>query len=147
LRWCRGRITYRLISSLSVYGGCSESNRAPTPAELACADPARPCLLENFFVADPPLKQAVAHTVEAGVRSEINVVSEPATWSSAAKFQWSLGLFRTLSTDDILSVVLSGLHSEEQITMKPSSPSSHKANQPTYQTRYPSRERDSRARE
>jgi outer membrane receptor protein involved in Fe transport len=96
--------TYRLIPSLSVYGGYSEANRAPTPAELACADPARPCLLENFLVADPPLKQVVAHTVEAGVRGEVNVVSKPTTWSSAAKLQWSLGLFRTLSTDDILSV-------------------------------------------
>ena len=88
--------TYKLLPGVSVYAGYSEANRAPTPAELACADPARPCLLENFLVSDPPLKQVVAHTAEAGLKGELPI--------SAGRLEWSAGLFRTLSTDDILSV-------------------------------------------
>ena len=30
---------YKLFSGMSLYGGYSESNRAPTPAELGCAEP------------------------------------------------------------------------------------------------------------
>ncbi|MFX7412407.1 TonB-dependent receptor, partial [Acinetobacter baumannii] len=47
-------LTYRFTPELSLYGGYSESNRAPTPLELACANPDRPCLLPNSLVADPP---------------------------------------------------------------------------------------------
>lgn len=96
---------FKLLPGLSVYAGYSEANRAPTPAELACADPARPCLLESFLVSDPPLKQVVSHTSEAGFRG---VVPLAATTGTAAadrpRMEWSLGVFRTLSTDDILSV-------------------------------------------
>ena len=47
-----------------------------TPDELAdvlerCADPARPCLIATFLVADPPLKQVVSRTLEAGVRGTL----------------------------------------------------------------------------
>ena len=31
--------TYKLLPGLTLYGGYSEANRAPTAAELACADP------------------------------------------------------------------------------------------------------------
>ena len=47
--------TYNLLPGLTLYGGYSEANRAPTPAELACADPEAPCLIESFLTADPPL--------------------------------------------------------------------------------------------
>jgi iron complex outermembrane recepter protein len=96
--------TYKLLPGLSVYGGYSEANRAPTPAELACADPARPCLLENFLVSDPPLKQVVSHTLEAGLRGQAGVGYDARAQRPAGKLEWSLGVFRTLSTDDILSV-------------------------------------------
>ena len=61
-------MTYRFVPNVTVYAGYSETNRAPTPLELGCADPARPCLLDNFLVSDPPLKQVVSHTYEAGLR-------------------------------------------------------------------------------
>lgn len=96
--------TYKLLPGLWVYGGYSEANRAPTPAELACADPARPCLLENFLVSDPPLKQVVSHTVESGIKGQAGVGYDPHAQGPAGRLEWSLGLFRTLSTDDILSV-------------------------------------------
>jgi iron complex outermembrane recepter protein len=99
--------TYQVAPGLTVYAGYSESNRAPTPAELACADPERPCLLENFLVSDPPLKQVVGRTVEAGIRGEIkagyggrDALGAP----RANTIGWSLGYFRTLLTDDILTV-------------------------------------------
>lgn len=99
--------TYKVMPGLSIYGGYSESNRAPTPAELACADPARPCLLENFLVSDPPLKQVVGRTVEAGLRGEIQAgYSGKDDWGTPRfdKIGWSLGYFRTLLEDDIFTV-------------------------------------------
>ena len=53
---------------MTAYAGYSEANRAPTPLELGCADPANPCIIASFLVSDPPLKQVVSHTVEAGLR-------------------------------------------------------------------------------
>lgn len=91
--------TYKLFSGLSVYGGYSEANRAPTPAELACADPDHPCLLENFLVSDPELKQVVAHTSEAGLRGAVRP-----RLTAGDRLDWSLGYFRTYSEDDILNV-------------------------------------------
>jgi iron complex outermembrane recepter protein len=96
---------FKVLPGLSVYAGYSEANRAPTPAELSCADPARPCLLESFLVSDPPLKQVVSHTSEAGVRGAIPLAGPPGTLAGAGpRVEWSLGVFRTLNTDDILSV-------------------------------------------
>jgi outer membrane receptor protein involved in Fe transport len=90
-------LTYKVTPTISLYGGYAETNRAPTPAELSCADPLAPCSLTNSFVADPNLKQVVAHTFEAGVRG---------TYSDGAqtKLEWNIGLFRTNSDDDILFV-------------------------------------------
>ena len=99
--------TYKLAPGLSLYGGYSESNRAPTPAELACADPARPCLLENFLVSDPPLKQVVARTVEVGIRGKLLAGSSGRDALGAPvpnTISWSLGYFHTLLSDDILTV-------------------------------------------
>jgi outer membrane receptor protein involved in Fe transport len=88
-------LTYKITPDISLYGGYSESNRAPTPAELSCASPASPCSLTNFFVADPSLKQVVAHTYEAGLRGRF-------TTGEGARVSWNAGLFRTDSDDDIL---------------------------------------------
>ena len=41
--------TYKITPQLNAYASYSEANRAPTPAELACADPERPCLIDNFL--------------------------------------------------------------------------------------------------
>ena len=88
--------TYQLNHGLSLYGGYSEANRAPVAAEIACSDPNNPCLIESFLVADPPLDQVVSHTWEAGIRGEHKNGDE--------QLQWSAGLFRTLNTDDIITV-------------------------------------------
>jgi iron complex outermembrane receptor protein len=92
-----GGATYKLSPSVTAYAGYSESNRAPTAAELACADPARPCTLEGFLVSDPPLKQVVSHTYEAGLRGG-------SATAEASRVTWSVGLFRTDNSDDIINV-------------------------------------------
>ena len=76
--------------------GYSEANRAPTPLELACADPARPCIVAAFLIADPPLKQVVSRTVEAGFRGtkELNI----------GTLGWKVGGFRATNADDILAI-------------------------------------------
>lgn len=89
--------TYKLFPGLAVYGGYSEANRAPTAAELGCAEPENPCLIESFLTDDPPLKQVVSRTVEVGLRGE-------SRYYGGDRLTWSAGLFRTLNEDDILNV-------------------------------------------
>ena len=88
--------TYKITPGLTAYAGYSEANRAPTPLELACADPARPCIAAAFLIADPPLKQVVSRTVEAGFRgtTELNV----------GTLGWKIGAFRATNHDDILAI-------------------------------------------
>ena len=89
-------VAYRLASGLTLYGGYSQANRTPTPLELACSDPDRPCLLENALVADPPLKQVVSSSWEAGLRGAPRV--------GEARLSWRLGVFQTDSDDDIVAL-------------------------------------------
>ena len=56
------------------------TNRAPTPLELGCADPNNPCMIDNFLVPDPPLKQVVGKTFELGFRG-----------TNASQFVWPNG--------------------------------------------------------
>jgi outer membrane receptor protein involved in Fe transport len=88
--------TYKIIPGLTAYAGYSEANRAPTPLELACADPAHPCVIATFLVSDPPLKQVVSHTMEAGFRGtkDLNI----------GTLGWKLGVYRTDNNDDILAI-------------------------------------------
>ncbi|ACL63017.1 TonB-dependent receptor [Methylobacterium nodulans] len=95
-------LTYRFFPWLTLYGGYSESNRAPTPLELACANPNRPCLLPNSLVADPPLQQVEAHTYEAGIRGTVPDVAE------GGLLTYKLGFFRTDLTNDILQIAVPG---------------------------------------
>jgi len=88
---------YKLLPGLSLYGGYSESNRAPTPAELGCAEPENPCLIESFLTDDPPLDQVVGRTAEVGLRGQ--------GYYYGGRYTWGAGLFRTLAEDDILPVV------------------------------------------
>ncbi len=90
-------LAYKITPWLTAYGGYSEGNRAPTPAELSCASPAAPCSLANFFVGDPDLKQVVAHTVELGLRGSVQPFAD-------ATLAYSVGLFHTDLNDDILFV-------------------------------------------
>jgi outer membrane receptor protein involved in Fe transport len=88
--------TYKITPELTAYAGYSEANRAPTPLELACADPARPCIIGAFLISDPPLKQVVSRTVEAGFRGtrELNI----------GTLGWKVGAFRATNADDILAI-------------------------------------------
>ncbi|WP_424629851.1 TonB-dependent receptor [Bradyrhizobium sp. SYSU BS000235] len=90
--------TYKINSDISIYGGYSEANRAPTPLELGCADPNRPCIIGAFLIADPPLKQVVSHTVEAGFKGNHDFGAGYGT------LNWKLGVFRTDNKDDILAI-------------------------------------------
>jgi iron complex outermembrane recepter protein len=89
-------LTYKITNDVTAYGGWSEGNRAPTPGELSCANPATPCILDAFLVADPPLKQVVSHTFEAGLRGRLTPRTIP------GQFVWNLGVYRTNAFDDIL---------------------------------------------
>ena len=87
---------FQADENTSFFARYSESNRAPTAAELSCADPAEPCRVPNAFVADPPLEQAVARSFDVGVRGR---------WQSAAgRGEWSISAYRTRIDDDILFV-------------------------------------------
>jgi iron complex outermembrane receptor protein len=90
--------TYKVVPNTTVHAGYSEANRAPTPLELGCSDPARPCLIDNFLISDPPLKQVVSHTIEAGLRGNFEI--GPAN----GQVRWNIDGFRTQNIDDIINV-------------------------------------------
>jgi iron complex outermembrane receptor protein len=90
--------TYKITPNVTAYAGYAEANRAPTPLELGCSDPQRPCLLDNALVGDPPLKQVVSHTYEAGLRGHFG------TDAKRGVLDWNLGVFRARNADDIINV-------------------------------------------
>ncbi len=90
--------TYKLTPALTAYGSYSEANRAPTPLELGCSSPTTPCMIDNFLIADPPLKQVVSRTFEGGLRGQFG------TDQKSGLLTWSVGAFRTGLTDDILNI-------------------------------------------
>ncbi len=89
-------LTYNLTNTLTVYGGYNEGTRAPTPVELTCANPGAPCSLPNAFLSDPPLKQVVAKTWEAGLRGQ---------WQ---RWAWNTSVFSAKSQDDIQFLSIGG---------------------------------------
>jgi iron complex outermembrane receptor protein len=89
-------VTFKLTPTVATYAGYSEGNRAPTPLELGCSNPSKPCLLEGFLVSDPPLKQVVSRTYEAGLRGNTPVPE--------GRLDWKFGLFRTDGINDIINV-------------------------------------------
>jgi outer membrane receptor protein involved in Fe transport len=93
-------MTVEFGDATNFYAGYSESNRAPSPVELTCADEDDPCRLPNAFLADPPLEQVVANTFEAGLRG------------SAGFGNWHAGVFRTTNEDDILFISAGALTNE-----------------------------------
>ncbi|WP_461517949.1 TonB-dependent receptor [Porticoccus sp.] len=82
-------LTYALRDNLTVYGNYSESNRAPTPSELTCSEESSPCSYPNAFLADPPLDDVIARTIEAGFRGQNGPMN------------WNAGLFYTQLKDDL----------------------------------------------
>ena len=101
--------TFTAYEGVNLYASYSESSRAPTPIELACNegvfevaqqiaredgrdpnDVNLECRLPNAFLADPPLREVVAESVESGVRGYVGEVD------------YRLGYFRTVNNDDII---------------------------------------------
>ncbi len=82
---------------LTAYASYNEGTRAPTPIELTCSNAAAPCKLPNVFLADPPLQQVVAKTLEVGARGSIG-----------ANLQWAGALYRTDLDNDIQFVASGG---------------------------------------
>jgi outer membrane receptor protein involved in Fe transport len=76
--------------NVSVYGSYSESNRAPTAMELACADPLAPCLLPNAMASDPPLKQVVAKTYDLGAKGNL-----------AGNIKWNASVYQAMNHNDL----------------------------------------------
>ena len=89
-------LTYKIVPGLTLYGGYSESNRAPTPLEIGCSNANRPCLIESALVADPPLNQVVSRTYETGLRGLVPL--------GEARIDWKVGAYRTDVSDDIISL-------------------------------------------
>ena len=88
-------LTWGFSKQITVYGGINQGSRAPSAVELGCADPANPCKLPNAMAGDPPLKQVVTTTLEAGLRGTAGVGTGTA---------WNIGLFSAENKDDILFV-------------------------------------------
>ncbi len=86
-------LTLAASPALTLYAGANQGSRAPSAVELGCADPANPCKLPNAMAGDPPLRQVVTSTVEAGLRGR-----------GAGGLAWNIGLFRADNRDDILFV-------------------------------------------
>lgn len=94
--------TYKIIPTMTVYAGFAEGSRAPTPSELLCSDPLRPCLLPSSLSSDPPLKMVVSNTLEAGLRG-----SSAVPQLGKGQLTWNVGLYRTNVIDDIYAIATS----------------------------------------
>ncbi len=88
--------TFKLGGGTTAYAGYNQGNRAPSPIELGCSDPANPCVLPNALQADPPLEQVVSRTLEAGLRGKLA--------GAGGDWRWNAGVFSTQNKDDILFV-------------------------------------------
>lgn len=86
-------LTWQVAPALTAYGGYSQGNRAPSPIELGCSDPDNACVLPNALQSDPPLKQVVSRTVEAGLRGHLG-----------AGLNWNVSAYRTVNLDDLLFI-------------------------------------------
>jgi len=84
-------VTVRMSPAAVLYMSVSQSARAPTPVELACASEDAPCNLPNAFLADPPLDEVVANSIEVGANGALG-----------SGLRWHVGAFHTTNDDDIL---------------------------------------------
>lgn len=92
--------TARLASGATAYAGYAEADRAPTPSEIECSNPAAPCLLPSNLSSDPPgLRQVVSHSWDAGLRGREAIGDAHLTWDAS--------LFRTDVDHDIYGVATS----------------------------------------
>jgi outer membrane receptor protein involved in Fe transport len=88
-----GSLSYSLSDAFKLSAGYSETNRAPTPAELSCAGPQDPCSFANFFVGDPALRQVVAKSWQASGGGHLVL--------SGWGVDWRVAAWRTTNHDDI----------------------------------------------
>jgi outer membrane receptor protein involved in Fe transport len=86
-------LTYNPSQAFGAYVGFNQGSRAPSAIELGCADPDNPCRLPNAMAGDPPLKQVVTRTMEAGARGKLG-----------GHVAWNVGVYRADNHDDILFV-------------------------------------------
>ena len=93
-------VTWQVSPAAGLYAIYGESNRAPSPVELTCANPDDPCRLPNAFLSDPPLDQVVARSIEAGARGR---------WR---RMDWHVGLFQTTNEDDIIFISAGALSNQ-----------------------------------
>lgn len=100
-------MTYAHLPGLTSYFSYSESSRAPTAVELACAEPEAPCSLPNGFLADPPLEQVVAKSFEAGLRGYFP------NMGALNDISWNVGTFITTNNDDIIFQNTGGVSGNE----------------------------------
>ncbi|MBM3642205.1 MAG: TonB-dependent receptor, partial [Alphaproteobacteria bacterium] len=101
-----GGLTYKITPQIAAFASYSVANRAPTPLELGCSDPNRPCVIDAFLVADPPLKQVTSNTIDMGLRGGFRPAEALPDMLGRlpGTVQWSAGIFRTNVFDDILSI-------------------------------------------
>lgn len=83
-------LNYNPTKALGFYGAYNEGMRAPSPIELSCADPLRPCSLPAGFNSDPDLKKVVAKTWEGGMRGKLS-----------SNLNWNVALYNTRTVNDI----------------------------------------------
>ncbi len=94
--------TYKVLPTVTLYGGWSQNTRTPTASEIECSNPLTPCLLPTNLAGDPPnLKQVISHTSELGLRGKIPAVG------AGGEVSWNLSAFRTLLKDDIFGIATS----------------------------------------
>jgi iron complex outermembrane recepter protein len=92
--------TYKVLPTMTLYGGLSQNTRTPTASEIECSNPLTPCLLPTNLAGDPPnLRQVIAHTAELGLRGKI-----PEVAGVGSEMSWNLSVFRTLLKDDIYGI-------------------------------------------
>jgi iron complex outermembrane receptor protein len=89
-------LAWKIAPWITAYGGYAQTNRAPTPLELSCSNPVKPCLLENALVSDPPLRQVVSKTWQAGLRGGSPMLD--------GHLDWRLGAYRSDNDDDIVAL-------------------------------------------
>ena len=94
-------VSYITANNMKLFANYSESSRAPSPVELACAREDAPCSLPNAFLADPPLEQVVTRGVDFGA-SGVNY-----------DVAWQLNLYASQNEDDIIFQTTGGTTSNE----------------------------------
>lgn len=87
---------YNLNPAFGIFGGYSESMRAPTSIELSCANPNSPCALPTGFNGDPDLKAVTAGTFELGGRGRI-----------ASRLSWNAAVYDSRLKNDIQFIATS----------------------------------------